>query len=96
MKEYNIKELLESDTVVNCKTKKQTKNFFKYLHKLGYTWESGNELLELLSNFYKYLDETCFKLTSYKTVRYSPALYYKGEGYKVLSLKDIKIKKENK
>ena len=96
MKAYNIKELISSDTVVNCKTKKQAKNFLKYLHSQGYTWNNGNRLLDRLSYFDMYLNKTCFELTSYKTVMYSPILYYTYNGYKVLSLKDIKIKKEKK
>ena len=96
MKKYNIKKLISSATVVNCKNKKQAKNFFKYLHPQGYTWEEGSKLLDRLSYFDRYLNETCFELTSYKTMRYSDALFYKINGYEIIPLKDIKIKKEEK
>lgn len=94
MKKYNIKKLISSDTFVKCKTKKQAKNFLKYLHSQGYTWNNGYSLLESLPYVYKYLNETCFRLTSYKTIMYSFVLYCKATGYKIIPLKDIKIKKE--
>ena len=96
MKKYNIKKLISTDTVVNCKTKKQAKNFLEYLHSQGYAWDSGSRPLDRLSYFDSYLNETCFELTSYKTIMYSPVLYFKANGYKVLLLKDIKVKKEER
>ena len=95
MKKYNIKKLISSDTVVNCKTEKQAKNFFKYLHKLGYTWKDGDTLMvEPPYNMSK--GNTCFELTEYNTVMYDSLEYFKGTGYKIIPLKDIKIKKEKK
>ena len=96
MKEYNIKELTSSNIAVNCKTKKQAKNFLKYLHSQGYTWVDGSKPLDHLFYFDMYLAETCFELPFDKCIMYSPTLYYKGDGYKIIPLKDIKIKKEKK
>ncbi len=95
MKKYNIKKLISSATVVNCKTKKQAKNFFKYLRKLGYTWKDGDTLW--IKNTYNVNQEkTCYELTKYDTVIYDSLECFKEYDYKIIPLKDIKIKKEKK
>lgn len=93
MKEYNLKELLENNTAVNCKTKKQVKNFFKYLHSQGYVWEDG-DILDL-NNLYHNIcgKESCYEITSYGTIIYGDIDYFKNRAYKIIQLKDIKIKK---
>lgn len=97
MKEFNIKELLENKTAINCKTKKQTKKLFKELQILGYVW-NGGEKLNVHNTYYDfYQEKTCYTVDiTQGTITYDDITYFKEKGYKVLTLKDIKIKKEEK
>lgn len=95
MKEYNINELISSDTVVNCKTKKQAKSFLEYLHNQRYVWEDGGLLLG--ETYYeRYGKHTSYEVTDYKTVCYSEKKWFRDNGYKIINLEDIEIKKPKK
>ena len=90
MKEYNIKELLRSDTVINCKTEKQAKKFIKKLQILGYNWEWGDILSPQNTYYNIYEEKTCYILTTYGTVMYGDIEHLIALGYRILTLKDIK------
>ena len=47
----NIKELFEGGTVINCKTKKDAKEFLKFLHLNGLRWKDSKSLLK--KSYYK-------------------------------------------
>lgn len=96
MKKYNIKELISSDIVVNCKTEKQAKNFLKYLHSQGFIWDNEDHLLLTETYFREFGVNTTYRLSIDKKILYSSVNFYRNAGYRIINLEDIEIKKPKK
>jgi hypothetical protein len=95
MKEFNLKDLLENNTAVSCKTKKQAKELFKELQILGYIWKGGEKLSAKNTYYSTYKEETCYTIDNMQgIIAYQDITYFKENGYKIIQIKDIIIKKQ--
>jgi hypothetical protein len=95
MKEFNLKDLLENNTAVSCKTKKQAKELFKELQILGYIWKGGEKLSAKNTYYSTYKEETCYTIDNTQgIIAYQDITYFKENGYKIIQIKDIIIKKQ--
>jgi uncharacterized Zn ribbon protein len=78
---------------VSCKTKKQAKELFKELRILGYVWRDGEKLNAKNTYYDVYKENTCYIIITQGTIAYDDMTYLKENGYKIIPIKDIKIKK---
>lgn len=82
---------MKDSIVVNCKTKEEAIELFKYLIKKRYEWINGDMLFIEDNDWIVYKEETCYHInTKENLVAYSCMFYYKTRGENILKFQQFK------
>lgn len=82
---------MKDSIVVNCKTKEEAIELFKYLIKKGYEWINGDMLFIEDNDWIVCKEETCYHIhTKEKLIAYSQVFYYRSRGAEILTFQQFK------
>lgn len=82
----DIKDLIK-DVVIQCETKDEAKRILGMVHDHGYRWVSGDSIIGH-DNWEIYKKLTCYYIRK-NVVGYASTIYYKREGFEIMSSYDI-------
>lgn len=96
MRKFNLDLLIDKKVVLNCKTKNEAEEFLQYLDDKNINWFGGTSIFENDNYMYNdYKSNTCFSLEIKGMLQYSPIEYYQRQNYRILTLDDLIITKNN-
>jgi hypothetical protein len=86
MIKFNYEKIMQPNTVVHIKTKKQDKKFRKWLISMGLNWNDGKPYST--SHWHVYRSKFCMNPFSKS---YSDITFYEYEGYKIYKYEEVII-----
>lgn len=82
---------MKDSIVVNCKTKEEAIELFKYLIQNCYEWITGEGLRIEDCDWIIHKESTCYHIhTREKLIAYSQVFYYRSRGAEILTYQQFK------
>ncbi|NCI19687.1 hypothetical protein EJM73_08620 [Clostridium botulinum] len=83
-------DIINDKAVINCETKGDENILFRYLYKKGIQWDDKRDIYRNTYYSYEaYKTNTCFHIINNYDVMISSKNYYIGEGYKIITVKEL-------